>query len=221
VNSPTFFRWFRRVLALCVIVNVVFLLLDAIDGGLAAAFGNIIAIALCTVAIVAQTATIRRMDRERLASLQPHPDYSSIAAMEQEIYGETFEHEGAPKAAGTGKQSGLGYAGATMPQTMEELEELVNDDARMAAILQAGRFPDFTRAYDEIVRRRIATTGKAAKPGHSSSTYGGIVGYWTEAAGLFEFSEAIRSTYSTPPNAIDDHRCDCGGCRDEDEPWIT
>jgi hypothetical protein len=76
VNSPTFFRWFRRVLALCVIVNVVFLLLDAIDGGLAAAFGNIIAIALCAVAIVAQTATIRRMDRERLASLQPHPDYS-------------------------------------------------------------------------------------------------------------------------------------------------
>jgi len=41
-----------------------------------------------------QTRLIRRMDRQRLIQLRPRPDYSAIAAMERDIYGEAFRHEG-------------------------------------------------------------------------------------------------------------------------------
>lgn len=33
----------------------------------------------------------------REAINRPRPDYASIAAMERDVYGETFEHEGAPR----------------------------------------------------------------------------------------------------------------------------
>ena len=120
--------------------------------------------------IVGQTSVIHRKDRQRLADLQPHPDYSLIAAMEREIYGETFEHEGAPKAGSGLKQSGPRHTGARMPQTIEELEELVNDDARMAVIVARGQFPDFAKAYDKIIRRRNAATGKAAGLAYDTSS---------------------------------------------------
>ena len=45
--------------------------------------------------ICMQTALIHR--RERLE--RPRPDYSAIAAMEREVYGETFEHDGGPETA--------------------------------------------------------------------------------------------------------------------------
>jgi hypothetical protein len=46
------------------------------------------------VLICVQTRLIQR--REWLD--RPRPDYSAIAAMERDIYGETFAHEGAPKS---------------------------------------------------------------------------------------------------------------------------
>lgn len=36
----------------------------------------------------------------REAINRPRPDYASIATMERELYGETFEHEGAPQTRG-------------------------------------------------------------------------------------------------------------------------
>jgi hypothetical protein len=51
-------------------------------------------IAFWSLMLCAQTKLIRR--REELE--RPRPDYSAIAAMEREVYGEAIEHEGAPAA---------------------------------------------------------------------------------------------------------------------------
>ena len=51
---------------------------------------------MMTAAVVAQRLGMRRVygvDR-------PRPDYSAIAAMEREVYGEEFKHEGAPSQRG-------------------------------------------------------------------------------------------------------------------------
>jgi hypothetical protein len=41
----------------------------------------------------------RRAARQKIAN-RPRPDYALIAEMEREIYGETFTHDGAPRASG-------------------------------------------------------------------------------------------------------------------------
>jgi len=92
--SVTFFRWFRRVLAVTVIVSTLLLLADAITGHLVEALGEVVAVVICVTAICLQTRLIRIKDRQRLTALHPHPDYALIARMEREVYGETFRHKG-------------------------------------------------------------------------------------------------------------------------------
>ena len=48
-----------------------------------------------------QTYVVRRQRRIDAIKNRPRADYASIAAMEREIYGETFEHDGAPKPVRT------------------------------------------------------------------------------------------------------------------------
>ena len=62
--------------------------------------GHVVLWELAVLAFVAsvigfQAFVIRR--QERLD--RPRPDYSAIAAMEREVYGETFEHDGGPETA--------------------------------------------------------------------------------------------------------------------------
>lgn len=60
-------------------------------------------IAFWLVLISAQTWLIgnrKRLDRHREYLDRPRPDYSAIAAMEREIWGEAFEHDRAPQPQG-------------------------------------------------------------------------------------------------------------------------
>lgn len=90
VRGITVTRWIRRALAVILAWNLGMGSYDLARGYL---FG-LVSFA-CVLGLVAamtyQTKVIRRVERAN----RPRPDYSAIAAMEREIYGETFEHDGA------------------------------------------------------------------------------------------------------------------------------
>ena len=54
-------------------------------------------LAVCTVAVVLAMVWLTGKIRQREYLDRPRPDYSAIAAMEREVYGETFKHDGAPR----------------------------------------------------------------------------------------------------------------------------
>jgi hypothetical protein len=91
VGGITFTRWWRRFLAVILAWNLGTGIYDLAMGRV---FGLIsFACVLGLTATMAwQTKTIHRVERAN----RPRPDYGAIAAMEREVYGETFEHEGAP-----------------------------------------------------------------------------------------------------------------------------
>lgn len=62
---------------------------------------TLVVIAFMLSVVGLHTYVIRRQRRIDAIKNRPRPDYASIAAMEREIYGETFGHEGAPKAVRT------------------------------------------------------------------------------------------------------------------------
>jgi len=66
------------------------LLAEVTTRGHAAVFS----VLLFVLAIGLQTYVIRRSRRIEAAANRTHPDYIAIAAMEREVYGETFRHEG-------------------------------------------------------------------------------------------------------------------------------
>jgi len=114
MNGATFLRWFRRLLVVTIAVNAA----DAITRG----FTPMLALStvLCVVALVAQTHAIRRMDRQRLTQLRPRPDYAAIAAMERDVYGRAFEHDGGPAHATAPRQRWDGrttHSDTTQPAT--------------------------------------------------------------------------------------------------------
>jgi len=49
------------------------------------------------LAIGLETCVVRRRRGSDAVANRPRPDYISIAAMERDIYGETFRHDGAPQ----------------------------------------------------------------------------------------------------------------------------
>jgi hypothetical protein len=80
-------RVLRIICAVCLIVNVAVALAAA---GIAQAFVNAGAAVFLALMIGFQTFVLRR---QRMLD-RPRPDYSAIAAMEREVYGETFDHDG-------------------------------------------------------------------------------------------------------------------------------
>jgi hypothetical protein len=96
VSGPGPIRVVRRMLAVLLAANLAFVVLDGFTGRLIGLI-NVAAVICLALLIRYQTTAIRRMDRQQLAQLRPHPDYSAIAAMERDIYGETFKHRGAPE----------------------------------------------------------------------------------------------------------------------------
>jgi hypothetical protein len=84
-------RWIRRFLAVILLWNLGTGIYDFAMGRI---FGLIsfACVAALVVTMTWQTRVIHRIERAN----RPRPDYSLIAAMEREVYGETFGHEGAP-----------------------------------------------------------------------------------------------------------------------------
>jgi hypothetical protein len=84
-----FNRVMRAVLALALVWNLALGVFDLSRGHV---FGliSLVMVAAVTATMVFQTRVIRRIERQN----RPRPDYSAIAAMEREVYGETFRHEG-------------------------------------------------------------------------------------------------------------------------------
>jgi hypothetical protein len=76
-------------IAACLAVMAV---LDAIVAGLLAILPAVVLVAL-VVTLRWETGVIRHL-RE---VARPRPDYPVIAAMEREVYGQTFRHDGAPR----------------------------------------------------------------------------------------------------------------------------
>lgn len=83
--------WARRYNVFAVAVNVAVLILNVAVGNWFAIWTAVLLVALGG-ALVFQTRNIRNL-RERL---RPRPDYSRIASMERDVWGEAFEHAGAP-----------------------------------------------------------------------------------------------------------------------------
>jgi len=82
-------RW-RVVFAALVAFEVTHAAFEAIEGS-ALIVVPLFMTVLLTLQICWQTVTIRRLQREAR-----QPDYLLIAAMECEIYGEAFKHDGSP-----------------------------------------------------------------------------------------------------------------------------
>jgi len=88
-------RAWRVFLYAAILINLAALILDALAGSVFVV-APVIMITALAVTIRVQTRNRRR--REELD--RPRPDYSAIAAMEREVYGETFDHDGAPSQKG-------------------------------------------------------------------------------------------------------------------------
>ena len=102
-----FLRAYRIVLLVLLAVNVAFGILNAVAGR-HFALVSFAAAALLVAGIAFQARTIRR----RAEQLRPRPDYAAIARMEREIWGEAFEHAGAPQQ-GTGTLTATAVPAAT------------------------------------------------------------------------------------------------------------
>ena len=96
--------WTRAAFATAASVGAVSFTLDCAAGQVHAwAFLGLLAAAFFTASVVFHTLTLRGLRRQEAAllhELRPRPDYAAIAAMEAEIWGHPFRHEGAPYRPG-------------------------------------------------------------------------------------------------------------------------
>ena len=109
-HGITVTRWIRRVLAVVLVYNLGIGIYDFTMGHLFGLISFACVLGLAA-AMTYQTKVIHRVERAN----RPRPDYSAIARMEREVYGETFEHEGAPAAVRPQRWDGL----TTHPDTTE------------------------------------------------------------------------------------------------------
>jgi hypothetical protein len=106
-------------------LNVCTLTFNLLLGHYIVALIPVACIAVLSVAVRVQTGTIRR----REYADRPRPDYASIAAMERDLYGETFEHEGAPR------KSALDPDVAKLHAMMDDLAERATAKRRRSRAL--------------------------------------------------------------------------------------
>lgn len=90
-------RIYRATLAVYAGTFVALLLAEVTTRGHAAVF-SVLLFVFATMAIGLETYVIRRQREMVAAANRPRPDYIAIARMEREVYGETFDHDGAPSA---------------------------------------------------------------------------------------------------------------------------
>jgi hypothetical protein len=118
-------------------------------------------IAFWSLMLCAQKKLIHR--REELE--RPRPDYAAIAAMEREVYGETFEHEGAPK-----RHQGFELSA---PEIMREARSALRKPPKP-------RRPTFEddrramRALGEARRAAMAHAGECGMCGYGEARAGGM-----------------------------------------------
>lgn len=93
---------------------------------------SVAVIALMAYSLRVNVRTVRLIQRTH----RPWPDYSAIAAMEQEIWGETFAHEGAPER----RQRETGADVAALHAQMDDLAEQATI-RRLAACWHCGTVP--------------------------------------------------------------------------------
>lgn len=112
--------------------NLLLLTLNAVSGNILAVV-NAAAVAILVAAVYVNTRTIHRIqERDR-----PRPDYAAIAAMERDIWGETFRHEGAP-SLGISREATdravKAFGGITMAESgrgMTELGTVISSRSQM------------------------------------------------------------------------------------------
>lgn len=88
-------RLWRIIAAACLVLDLLAFAYN-VSRGNDLLFFNALAAAISVIAIRVNTRVIRR---QRVLD-RPRPDYSAIARMERELYGETFKHDGAPATGG-------------------------------------------------------------------------------------------------------------------------
>jgi hypothetical protein len=97
------YRVLRVAATAAVVANVVTFAMNLAIGSLVAILPAVLVIAAVLMAMW-ETRLIsgqRQREAELLRETHPRPDYAAIAAMELEIWGRAFEHEGAPAATRT------------------------------------------------------------------------------------------------------------------------
>jgi hypothetical protein len=118
VKALRFARAWRWVLAALLVYNAALGAWDAFRGHLPA-------LALVQAVLVGALVWAIRLNRRTIRNLElqtrPCPDYRRIAVLEREIYGEAFEHDGAPSGA-----RHAGRDGMTMTEFGERLEEFAD-----------------------------------------------------------------------------------------------
>lgn len=87
----TYLRTLRVFLCAGILINVVGLVLDVLAGSIFA-----VAPLVMIPALIACVVLTTRVIRRQRAAIRPRPDYAVIARMEREVWGRTFEHDGAP-----------------------------------------------------------------------------------------------------------------------------
>lgn len=93
-------RRLRRIEIAILVLGAVFAALDALAGSPLLILAAVI-VALMVFSLRLNVRTVRSIKRAD----RPCPDYSAIAAMEREVYGETFKHDGAPQRTASSLES--------------------------------------------------------------------------------------------------------------------
>lgn len=140
-------RILRPILGVLLLGNLLIGILDATHG-LAIAFLPFVCALFLGCVIAFQTKVIHRIE----ARNKPRADYALIARMEREVYGEAFEHDGAPQAA-----SG----------SVAELHAMMDDLAERATAAKR-RHASRTKSHapfeeDRRAMQALATSRRAAR----------------------------------------------------------
>ena len=191
--KPT--RWLRRVLAVILLWNLGSGIQELAAGRL---FWLVsLAGVLMLAAVMAfQTYVIRRLDRQRLERLRPRPDYSSIAAMEEDIYGETFEHEGAPEPAS-----------GSVAELHAMMDDLADRATKRRRVTLAEQFEDDRRAMRELADKHRATRPDTTEPatiGQYAAWLEGYVRRGGKVTHVYDYPwSRARFRYASSPLTID------------------
>jgi len=159
------------------------------------AFLNVIAAVFLVLVMCFQTVIIRRIEYQN----RPHPDYISIAAMEREIYGESFRHDGTP-------QDGRGpIASALLPKDRDPSVRLMcrlGHETRVRGTMPPRACP----TCDEQRERRTRPAGD--RPARMTSVRARSESFWAHIDEARRLTEQIKAANGVPPAAIGDETAD-------------
>jgi len=197
-DRTRFHRIYRATLAAYVGAFCGLLLAEVTTRGHVAVF-SVLLFVFATMAIGLETCVVRRRRGSGAVANRPHPDYISIAAMEREIYGETFRHDGTP-------QDGRGPIASTLPPKDRDpsvrLMCRLGHETRVRGTMPPRACP----TCDEQRERRTRPAGD--RPARMTSVRARSESFWAHIDEARRLTEQIKAANGVPPAAIGDETAD-------------